>query len=55
MYFQALDDKKDCIGIYTDGHLIFDNEKMCLTYHGVSRIVILGRIPSRTDAISRSV
>ena len=28
MYFQALDDKKDCIGIYTDGHLIFDNEKM---------------------------
>lgn len=28
MYFQALDDKRDCIGIYTDGRLIFDEEKM---------------------------
>ena len=24
MYFQALDDKKHCIGIYYDGRLIFD-------------------------------
>jgi len=28
VYFQALDDKRDCIGIYTDGHLIFDDDKM---------------------------
>ena len=24
MYFQALDDKKECVGIYNDGRLIFD-------------------------------
>lgn len=28
MYFQALDDKRDCIGIYTDGRLIFDDDRM---------------------------
>ena len=28
MYFQALDDKRDCIGIYTEGRLIFDDDKM---------------------------
>ena len=27
MYFQALDDKKTCVGIYHDGNLIFDESK----------------------------
>ena len=27
MYFQALDDKKHCIGIYYDGKLIFDEQR----------------------------
>ena len=27
MYFQALDDKKHCVGIYYNGNLIFDQEK----------------------------
>ena len=24
MYFQALDDKKECVGVYYDGRLLFD-------------------------------
>jgi hypothetical protein len=27
VYFQALDDKKTCVGIYHDGNLIFDESK----------------------------
>ena len=27
MYFQALDDKKHCVGIYYDGKLIFDEQQ----------------------------
>ena len=27
MYFQALDDKKTCVGIYHDGKLIFDESE----------------------------
>ena len=27
MYFQALDDKKQCVGVYYDGRLIFDESK----------------------------
>ena len=26
MLFQTLDDKKECVGIYCDGELSFDNE-----------------------------
>ena len=28
MYFQSIDDKRECIGIYYDGKLIFDKEQM---------------------------
>lgn len=35
MYFQAIDDKNHCIGIYFDGHLIFDESKMPKSFgHG---------------------
>lgn len=27
MYFQALDDKKQCVGIYHNGHLVFDEKQ----------------------------
>ena len=28
MYFQAIDDKTHCIGVYFDGRLVFDQSKM---------------------------
>ena len=28
MYFQAIDDKTSCVGVYCDGHLIFDEPEM---------------------------
>ena len=28
MYFQAIDDKSHCVGVYYSGHLIFDEDKM---------------------------
>ena len=32
MYFQAIDDKSQCIGVYYDGHLVFDEAKMPNTF-----------------------
>ena len=28
MYFQAIDDKSQCVGVYYDGHLVFDDNEM---------------------------
>ena len=28
MYFQAIDDKSNCVGVYFDGHLVFDEDEM---------------------------
>ncbi len=32
MYFQSIDDKRSCVGVYHDGHLIFDKDKMPTTF-----------------------
>ena len=32
MYFQALDDKKECVGIYHDGRLVFDQAQFPQTF-----------------------
>ena len=34
MYFQALDDKKNCIGIYYDGRLVFDDQQFPRNFEG---------------------
>jgi hypothetical protein len=32
VYFQALDDKKECVGIYHDGRLVFDESEFPETF-----------------------
>ena len=35
MYFQSIDDKKQCVGVYLGGNLLFDEEKMPHTFSGM--------------------
>ena len=35
MYFQSIDDKEQCIGIYRDGVLEFDKDKMPADFSGM--------------------
>ncbi len=34
MYFQSIDDKRSCVGVYQDGRLIFDKDEMPTSFKG---------------------
>ena len=51
MYFQALDDKRDCIGIYTDGHLIFDDDKMPTDFKDARTWKYSGSVVGNIDSL----
>ncbi len=35
MYFQSIDDKRQCIGVYMDGKLVFEKDKMPANFSGM--------------------
>ncbi len=48
MYFQAIDDKSHCVGVYFDGHLIFDENKMPQSFQNGKTWKYSGSIPDES-------